>query len=321
MDEQELEERLRRNQLWAQELLSGAFGTAEADVEALLATAQAELGPHRQERCVTVVAAGQLSARPWRLGAIAELVVATGTIGVRWWSERLVRWTPSPAPIDHTPDEILDGAATPPGWVEPSGGVLQWLANEAAEAVAVLEWGPPAGWADLNDPRLVDQVDPPAGARPGDRLSLVYDPGARVDAVVVEHGEGHLGTRIDLDSARYVHPCDVAWAWAMRVRTNNCRLPGETARDDPYTQPVAAPSVAEGLRRWALERGVSGKALEASWQTVGDVASALDQAGNEPINVASGWGLSWQLAVTALLDGDNATAAEGLRHLSDAPSP
>lgn len=121
MDKQDLEERLRRNQRWAQELLSGAFGTAEADVEALLATARAELGPHRQDRCVTLVAAGQLSARPRRLGAIAELVAATGTIGVRWWSERLVRWRPSPTSIDHTPDEILDGAAAPPGWGNPAG--------------------------------------------------------------------------------------------------------------------------------------------------------------------------------------------------------
>jgi hypothetical protein len=247
----------------------------------LMAAASEVLGHDRLAQCRRWIRGGALSHRSYALGSVAALVVATRALGAGWWS------TPRDG---HVPDEVLAAADPPPAShrarpLEP----LEWWASDA---VADQLWGRPHGAVDVNGWTLSDLVSLPPGARLGDRLVLSFDPGSRVDAVVVARSGGCLGSEVELESCRLAPPCEVSWAWGIANRLGPHHLddeaPGSAA--DPYAAPLDT-AAAEAVRDRARSAGVD---PGTAWTRVGDLFEVLDEYSVLP----------WTRAARALADGD-----------------
>jgi hypothetical protein len=229
-------------------------------VPALLELAEQVLGRERLASCLRLVRAGPLTRRGDNLAGVAALVVATRSLGDGWWPRVAIG--------------------------------LQELENRASAAVADQLWGPPVGDIDLNSLVTSDRIALPLGVRVGDRLVLWFDPGSRVDAVVVARADGALGSEIDLESCRHSPPAEVAWGWGIASRVGPHRLADEVAgtATDPYAAPLH-PGFADAVRTWVGSFGVD---VGRPWTCAGDVIAVLDTVHWAP----------WVRAAAALADGD-----------------
>jgi hypothetical protein len=187
------------------------------------------------------------------------------------------------------------------GWWPRAASGLDELENRASAAVADQLWGPPVADVDLNGPYLSDLFALPPGVRVGDRLLLSFDPGSRVDAVVVARADGTLGSEIDFESCRHSPPAEVSWGWGIASRVGPHRLDGEVpgTATDPYAAPLD-PAAADAVRAWVRSFGID---VSRPWTCAADVIAVLDTVFWEP----------WVRAATALADGDLDQLATWLR--------
>ena len=70
-----------------------------------------------------------------------------------------------------------------------------------------------------------DRITLPPQARLGDRLVASFDPGSRVDAIVVARAGRALGSVLDLDSIRHSPPAEVSWACGILAEGRPDDLP------------------------------------------------------------------------------------------------
>ena len=188
------------------------LGIEKPSDDALLEAARATLGQARLSLCVASIAAAPVGRSVHAMASLAGLVVATRTLGSAWWTlprQDFVaagRWTLCPRP-----DDVLATSVEKCGRSYTS--VLDRLQWWGADDVADLMWGKPVDFVDLNSIAPIDRVVLPAGARVGDWLVASFDPGSRVDVVVVERA-GVLGTELDTSTVRHSPPSETWWGWA-----------------------------------------------------------------------------------------------------------
>jgi hypothetical protein len=162
------------------------------DLDALLVRARSLLGKERTRRYLEWRECSEELRHTHAhrtYASLAVLVAATEQLGERWWT-------------DGADVLLAEGKLTQ----------LQLLA-ESASADAL--WGKPVAEVDLNSMVCADRFTLPPGATAGDRFVLSFDPGSRVDAVVVARTDGRLGSELDLDSVRHAPAAEVSWAWAV----------------------------------------------------------------------------------------------------------
>lgn len=292
-------EELRRVRARGREIVLDLLGV-EPDVSALIDAADGCLGVERSRRCVDLVRDMALSQRHRGLSAMAALVMGTRELGVGWWSrprEDPIRSRPrQPAAV--TPDQRLAAHSVDSrDWSSPVVELGWWIADDVAEA----QWGPLVDEVDLNDPRGVDRVRHiPADAVPGQRVTVSFDPGSVIDAVVEVRDEGVLGTRL-VDDVRFSAPAELDWAWAVSIAPPG---PFPLAGDSPMTYGAAVdPQEADRLRGEASSWGWPQYDLGPPWRTRADLCAALARLGWPWLN-----GLArsheWEKAARRLLDGD-----------------
>lgn len=207
------------------------LGIEKPSNDALLEVAREALGQARLSQCVASLAAGPVDRGVYAMASLAGLVVATRALGVAWWTlprqnfSAAGEWTTCPRP-----DEVLATCVDETGRSHTS--VLERLCLWGADDVADLIWGRPFDFVDLNSIDPIDRIVLPAGARVGDCLVTSFDPGSRVDLVVVERGRV-LGSELDMSTVRHSPPSETWWGWAtvMEARPSGPLTMG--VEDDP----------------------------------------------------------------------------------------
>jgi hypothetical protein len=284
------------------------FGIQSPTVDALVALAIDALGAERTSMCVECIRRAQLSRRRENLAALAEIVVAVRSLDAQWWTHPHSKLEPGGTrKTMPTPDENLHLERR--AWPTPLEEVAYW----ALDAVADRTWGLAVDFVDLNSMLTSDRVALPKGARAGDRFILDWDPGARIDATVVERPDGTLGSELDLSSMRVVNAENAGWGWAIAADLGPHRLPDETpgGSNDPYARRID-PGVGERLRAWAARAGLADESVRNRWVSVADVVSATVTA--DLYRRDSRW-LQWACVCFALADGDDAQLTRTLEQL------
>jgi hypothetical protein len=270
-----------RSRAFAQSEASRLLGLDELTSEALFGLAAEALTPERARRCLELARLEPLTRRSTATSAVAALIVGVRSLGVDWWSQVHRQLGADRQWVDRmTPDQLLAGDA--PDARSSLETLGYWVADDSADAI----WGRPIDTVDLNDPAVDDRVVLPDGARPGERFVAAWDPGCRVDVLIVardgppdEHREqigarrGSLGSQ--LGDLRYVTSADADWAWAIATDVAPIRLPGEVAGspNDPFAVRLD-PDAAQQLYRWALEHEPTVELLGPAWTTRADAWTA-----------------------------------------------
>ena len=192
--------------------------------EALMARAAIVLGQERADRCAQMVEWASSDRRWSAMSAIAALVAGTDQLGRDWWSQPLAASTFLRRPAAATPDDLL-ATGHVPGGDRDAGSCLPDLANWIMDDATDAEWGAPLAEADGNDP-MPDTVVLPASAVVGQRFLAWFDPGSRVEVIVVDRTvpataqqersgrrRGPLGS--DLGEWRIHDVAEVEWAWGI----------------------------------------------------------------------------------------------------------
>lgn len=269
----------------------------DPSVAVLVSLSTTTFGPERSARLFELLRATWLSQRYWGLAIIASVVAGTRVLGEGWWtSKQRSQWPAgSDLGVHKSPEEILCG---PDGLSSGRSNILTHLEYRIAEEVAVLAWGLPVDYVDLNSSEELDRLKAvPRGSSPGDRLVLAYDPGCVVDAVVESRPDNELGTRLDLESSRSSVPAEVWWAWCSAFpHAGPFPLPAEVP--SPYDAPLDHLRVAK-LRAQLFERGVSKRDAGDSWETARDLCYALARLEDRRFGDL----FRWMSRAEAVLDG------------------
>lgn len=273
------------------------LGLEDTDTPRLLDLARESLGRSRAQRCVDLARRSPLTQRYQGISAIAALIVGTHSLGVEWWDRphrpavTSADAEPGPTPAQHLAEEHGADETWPPRLVE----LGWWIADD----VAIDQWGPLIEEVDLNNPRGVDRVAVPAGARVGQRFAAHFDAGGIVEIVVELRDGGTLGTR--LGETQHSIPAEVRWAWGVACRPPGpFPLPGDSP--DPYSEAVD-PRLVNELRDQAVSFGWGVDRLGPVWQTRGDLCVALAKL-DWPWLDGDGKTLEWRKRMDRTIDGE-----------------
>ncbi|EWM11680.1 hypothetical protein [Kutzneria sp. 744] len=155
----------------------------EPTVEALFERLGRDLGGDEVERLRI------LATQYGRISPLASVVVALDRLGVDWWNRPRIGSEVTRTKEDGaSPAKLIQGDET-----------LDALWIWAVEDVADDEWPPAVGFVDAYIRRHVLEAPAPPNTNPGDEVTISWDAGCRVLAVVVER-DGRLGidTRSEL---------------------------------------------------------------------------------------------------------------------------
>jgi hypothetical protein len=242
------------------------LGAADLTDAVLHDLAMDALGAERASRLSQLVRRAPITRRADALASIAALIVGTRRLGVDWWTNEDEEIPPGSFRRPGSPDRQLS---------DEGDGVLTDLEHWIADAAADASLGLPIDYVDLNNPRSEDRVKLPVGATVGDKYVAAYDPGSRVEVIVVPRGDGigsRLGATID-DPA-----VEVAWAWAIATDTGPVLLRGETSTASPFAVELDA-SIAARLAEWARAHGATEHDLCLPWKTMSDLWTARFRLG------------------------------------------
>lgn len=160
------------------------LGVDSLGPEALFALAAETLTPERAARCVELARLARLTERAAALSAIAELVFGVRSLGIAWWTQVHQELRADQQWVDcAAPDQLL--ADDGPNARFSLATLGNWIADDSADQA----WGRPIDTVDLNDPAVDDRVVLPHDAKAGERFVAAWDPGCRVDVLVVARND------------------------------------------------------------------------------------------------------------------------------------
>ena len=282
------------------------------NLDALLEAANRALGVERLRRCVSLIRESPLTRRSHALACVAALVVGTRELGGDWWRRQHRRSDGPGRPEEGPPPEdllVASRANEQRQWPTTLERLAQWAAADVADAL----WGPPVDAVDLNSLAPDDRIALPPNARAGDRLVVSFDPGSRVDALVLARPDGTLGSVLDLESVRHSAPAEVEWGWGISAGLGPHRLPDEDegGPDDPY-HVLIDEAAAATLSAWAIAHGADVDQILPPWTVAGDPIRAL---GAVDLVRRDGTWFAWGRATEALANRDAQRLAQAISTL------
>lgn len=187
----------------------------EPATEALFARIAHQLGADEMGGVIEAVWQGRADRRHYSLASIAAASLAIDHLGAAWWHEARVRTGRTGVrPDDRSPATLL---RSPECRADMTNAEILglWAGDDVADHL----WGPPVAFVDLHWAEPINRFPLPKHAQPGDRLSVAWDPGCRVEAVVEVQESGELGSRLALEGELlYAPPCDLWWNWVTATK-------------------------------------------------------------------------------------------------------
>lgn len=184
-----------------------------------------------------------------------------------------------------------------------SGHAVPNLRGEYSYLIADAVAEPAVDFVDLNSSVAADGLRMPDDARPGRAYPMSFDPGGLLDAEVIQHPDGTLGYRLDLETVRFSAPAEIDWAVGILWQDRVVLLPGEQAgtAGDPLAKAIGndLAETVDILRARARDHGV-GEGTRERWSTLRD----LDNARGLISRAAGGNDWLWSCAAAAILDGE-----------------